>query len=125
MLADHPIDVILLTPDLAESTEFYARKIGLEIESEDEHTVTFRCGGDSRLVLSASTTGTADQQTQASWRVDDLAGELADLRSRGVEILEYDTPELKTHNGILDTGDALHAWFTDPGRNTLGIDQSK
>lgn len=47
------------------------------------------------------------------------------MRSRGVEIVELDTPELKTENGIVDTGDALHAWFVDPGKNTLGIDQYK
>jgi hypothetical protein len=76
-------------------------------------------------VISASTTGTSDEQTPASWRVDDIAAELEEPRSRGVEIMEYDTPELKTENGIVDTGDALHAWIVDPGKNTLGIDQRK
>lgn len=47
--------------------------------------------------------GTADEQRQASWRVEDLASELAELRSIGVEIIELDTPELKTENGIVDT----------------------
>jgi catechol 2,3-dioxygenase-like lactoylglutathione lyase family enzyme len=125
MLSGCPIDPILLAPDLKESRDFYSQKLGLEILSEDEHTVTLKCGGDSRLVVSASTTGTADEQTQVAWRVDDLAAELAELRSRGVEIIEYDTPELKTENGIVDTGDALHAWIVDPGKNTLGIDQYK
>lgn len=125
MLAASPLDVILLAPDLEESRDFYSQKLGLEILSEDDGAVTFRCGGGSRLVISASTTGTADEQTQASWRVDDLAAALAELRARGVEILEYDTPELKSKDGIVDTGDALHAWIMDPGRNTLGIDQPK
>jgi catechol 2,3-dioxygenase-like lactoylglutathione lyase family enzyme len=125
MLADHPLDPILLAPDLKESRDFYSQKVGLEILSEDEHTVTFACGGDSRLVVSASTTGTADEQTQAAFRVGDLAAELAELRARGVEIVELDTPEMKTENGILDTGDALHSWFVDPGRNTVGVDQYK
>jgi hypothetical protein len=39
--------------------------------------------------------------------------------------MEYDTPELKTENGIADTGDALHAWIVDPGGNTVAIDQYK
>src|SRR3954451_12637923 len=125
MLAAHPIDVVLLAPDLRASRDFYARTLGLEILSEDEDAVVFKAGGDSRIELSASTTGTSDDQTQASWRVDDLAAELEELRSRGVEIMEYDTPELKTENGILDTGDALHAWIVDPGKNALGINQPK
>jgi catechol 2,3-dioxygenase-like lactoylglutathione lyase family enzyme len=125
MLGDHPIDVGLLATDLRASRDFYAHKIGLEILSEDDSTVVFKAGGDSRIVISASTIGTADEQTQAAWRVDDLASELAELRSRGVEIMEYDMPELKTENGIVDTGDALHAWIVDPGKNTLGINQPK
>jgi catechol 2,3-dioxygenase-like lactoylglutathione lyase family enzyme len=125
MLGEHPVEVVLLATDLKASREFYAEKLGLEIEQETDDAVTFRCKGESRLTASASTTGTADEQTQAAWRVDDLESELAELRSRGVEILEYDTPELKSENGIVDTGDALHAWIMDPGKNTLGIDQYK
>jgi catechol 2,3-dioxygenase-like lactoylglutathione lyase family enzyme len=125
MLADHPVDVILLAPDLQKSREFYADKLGLKIVSEDDHVVVFESGGASRIELSASTTGTADEQTQAAWRVDDLAAELAELRARGVEILDYDTPQLKTRDGIVDTGDALHAWIVDPGKNVLGINQDK
>jgi predicted enzyme related to lactoylglutathione lyase len=125
MLADHPIDVVLLATDLGASRDFYAEALGLEILSEDENAVVFKTGGDGRIEISASTTGTSDEQTQASWRVDDLAAELEELRSRGVEIVEYDTPELKTENGIVDTGDALVAWIVDPGKNALGLHQSK
>jgi catechol 2,3-dioxygenase-like lactoylglutathione lyase family enzyme len=124
MLADHPIDVILLARDLGRSREFYADKLGLKIVSEDDHVVVFESGG-SRIELSASTTGTSDEQTQAAWRVDDLAAELDELRARGVEVLDYDTPQLTTHNGIVDTGDALHAWIVDPANNVLGINQPK
>jgi hypothetical protein len=52
--------------------------------------------GTTQLTLSKSTTGTSDEQTQAAWMVDDLDAELANLRSRGVEIQEYDTAGLKT-----------------------------
>lgn len=125
MLGAHPIGVILLATDLEASKAFYTRKLGLEVASADDNAVTLLCGGDTRLTISQSTTGTADEQTQASWRVDDLGAELAELRARGVEIVEIDTPEMKTEDGILDTGDALHAWIVDPGKNVLGIDQYK
>jgi hypothetical protein len=42
-----------------------------------------------------------------------------------VEILEYDTPGLKTENGVADVGFARAAWFTDPGGNVLSIIQYK
>jgi catechol 2,3-dioxygenase-like lactoylglutathione lyase family enzyme len=125
MLGDHPIDVILLATDLEESKEFYAGKLGLEILRESEGEIVYKCGSDSQLAVTKSTTGTADEQTQAGWRVDDLAAELAELRSRGVEIQEYDTPELKTEDGVADLGFALVAWIIDPHKNALGITQLK
>ncbi len=125
MLGQHPIDVVLLATDLAVSKEFYADKLGLEVLHESEEEVTYRCGGDSRLAVTKSTVGTADEQTQAGWRVPDLAAELAELRSRGVEIQEYDMPGLKTVDGVADLGFALIAWIVDPHRNALAILQMK
>jgi catechol 2,3-dioxygenase-like lactoylglutathione lyase family enzyme len=125
MLGDHPIDVLLLATDLETSKEFYAGKLGLEILRESEQEIVYKCGGDSQLAVTKSTTGTADEQTQAGWRVDDLAAELAELRSRGVEIQDYDTPELKTEDGIADLGFALVAWIIDPHKNALAITQLK
>ncbi|HYP47964.1 MAG TPA: VOC family protein [Thermoleophilaceae bacterium] len=125
MLGDHPIDVVLLAKDLESSKEFYAGKLGLEILRESEEEVIYRCGGDSQLAVTKSTTGTADEQTQAGWRVTDLAAELAELRSRGVEIQDYDMPGLKTEDGVVDLGFALMAWIVDPHRNALAIMQLK
>jgi catechol-2,3-dioxygenase len=125
MLGEHPIDVVLLATDLESSKQFYAGKLGLEILNESQEAITYKCGGDSQLTVTNSTTGTADEQTQAGWRVDDLAAELAELRSRGVEIQEYDMPGLKTVDGVADLGFALVAWIIDPHKNALEIVQSK
>ena len=125
MLGDHPIDVVLLATDLESSKDFYAGKLGLEILRENESEIVYRCGGDSRLAVTKSTTGTADEQTQAGWRVDDLAAEVAELRARGVEIQEYDMPGLKTVDGVVDLGFALMAWIVDPHRNALAIVQMR
>ena len=127
MLGEHPIDVVLLATDLESSKEFYAGKLGLEILNESEEAISYKCGGDSQLAVTKSTAGTADEQTQARWRVKDLEAELAELRSRGVEIQEYDMPEmgLKTVDGVADLGFALTAWIIDPHRNALSIMQLK
>jgi catechol-2,3-dioxygenase len=125
MLGDHPIDVVLLATDLASSKDFYAGKLGLEILHESDEEITYKCGGDSRLSVTKSTTGTADEQTQAGWRVPELAAEIAELRGRGVEIQEYDMPGLKTVDGIADIGFALMAWIVDPHKNALAIVELK
>jgi catechol-2,3-dioxygenase len=125
MLGDHPIDVVLLATDLETSKQFYAGKLGLEILNESAEAIVYKCGGDSQLSVTKSTTGTADEQTQAGWRVTDLDAEVAELRSRGVEIQEYDMPGLKTVDGVADLGFALMAWIVDPHRNALAIMQLK
>ena len=121
MLGDYPVHVVLLSLDLAETHRFYHDQLGLEILDENEAAITFRCGTESSIAVTKSTVGTADEQTQAGWFVPDLAAELAELRSRGVEIQEYDLPELKTENGVADLGFAIAAWIVDPHGNALGI----
>jgi catechol 2,3-dioxygenase-like lactoylglutathione lyase family enzyme len=125
MLGEHPIHPVLLATDLAATRDFYHTRLGLEILSESEDAIVFRCGGGTRLDVTKSTTGTADSQTQASWFVEDVRAEVAELRSRGVQVEEYDMPGLKTQDGIADLGFAWAAWIIDPGRNALGILQIK
>jgi catechol 2,3-dioxygenase-like lactoylglutathione lyase family enzyme len=125
MLGDHLVFPILLTKDLKVSRAFYHDTLGLEVAREGADRIMFRCGAGSLLTLSLSTTGTADTQTQAAWRVVDLKAELADLRARGVQIQEYDAPDPKTTDGIADMGFAWAAWFVDPSNNVLGIIQPK
>jgi predicted enzyme related to lactoylglutathione lyase len=114
VLASHPIDPMLLATDLAVAREFYGDRIGLEILIESDDFLTFACGGDSRLVVTRSSTGTGETQTKASWRVEDLAAELAELRERGVEVED-----------ITDAGFGLVSWFVDPHGNSIGLLQFK
>jgi catechol-2,3-dioxygenase len=125
MLAQNPIDPMILATDLGVAREFYGDRIGLEILIESDDFLTFSCGGDSRLVVTRSSTGTSEPQTKASWRVSDLAAEAAELRARGVELVAYDEPGLTTVDGIADVGFALAAWFVDPCGNSIGLLQFK
>jgi catechol-2,3-dioxygenase len=121
MLAEHPIDVMLTAPDLDAVRRFYGERVGLEVLIESDDFVTFRCGGDSRLVVTGTSAPSTEQTTKASWRVDDVAAEVAELRARGVEVADYDEPGLRTVDGVADVGFALSAWFVDPGGNTIGL----
>ena len=123
MLGEHPVDVMLLATDLGVARRFYGGTLGLEVLLDTEEFLTFRCGGDSRLVITKSSTGPADGTTKASWRVDSITSEVAELRARGAEI--QDLPELNTVDGIADIGFALAAWFTDPHQNSIGLLQLK
>jgi catechol 2,3-dioxygenase-like lactoylglutathione lyase family enzyme len=126
MLSDHPVFPILLSKDLGASRAFYRDTLGLEIIREDEDDrIVFRCGGGTQLVITQSTVGTSDTQTQMAWRVPDLPAALADLRARGVRIQEYVAPDPMTTGGIADMGHSWAAWFIDPSGNVLAVVQPK
>src|SRR5215468_4733127 len=125
MLGEHPIHPVLLATDLATAKDFYYGKLGLEILDESEAAIVFGCGSGTQLAVTKSTTGTADTQTQAGWTVKDIRAEVAELRSRGVKVEEYDLPGLKTQDGVADIGFAWAAFIVDPGKNALGILQIK
>ena len=127
MLGEHPVTPVLLAKDLSAAREFYHDKLGLEILNDE--AVLRRVIGDEleRTVrgIVRVTVGTADEQTQASWQVQDIHAEVAELRARGVRVEDYDMPGLKTDDGIADIGFAWAAWIIDPGKNALGILQLK
>ncbi|HKO84241.1 MAG TPA: VOC family protein, partial [Actinomycetota bacterium] len=61
MLGDHPITPVLLAKDLAATREFYHDRLGLEILTENDDAIVFKCGGDTHLDVTKSTVGTADE----------------------------------------------------------------
>jgi catechol 2,3-dioxygenase-like lactoylglutathione lyase family enzyme len=61
MLGDSPVHPVLLSMDLAQTRESYHDKLGLEILSDTPEAIEFRCGGQTKLVVTKSTTGTAGQ----------------------------------------------------------------
>lgn len=126
MLSDYPVFPILLSKDLDASRTFYHGTLGLEVMREDPgDRIVFRSGAGTQLVVTLSTTGTADIQTQMAWRVQDIRQTVADLRARGVKIEEYSAPDPVTVDGIADMGHSWAAWFIDPSQNCLAVVQPK
>jgi catechol 2,3-dioxygenase-like lactoylglutathione lyase family enzyme len=126
VLSEFPVFPILLSRDLDASRRFYRDTLGLEILREDEDDrIVFRSGGGTQLVVTLSTVGTSDTQTQMAWRVPDIRAVIADLRARGVQVEEYRAPDPVTIDGVADMGHSWAAWFIDPSRNVLAVVQPK
>ena len=126
MLSDHPVFPILLSKDLDAARAFYRDTLGLEILREDPgDRIVFRCGAGTRLVVTLSTVGTSDTQTQMAWLVPDIRAAIDDLRARGVRIEEYEAPDPVTTDGVADMGHSWAAWFIDPSQNVLAVVQPK
>ena len=125
MLSEYPVFPILLSTNLSASREFYGGRLALELVSEGEERLVYRCGSETRLILSLSTVGTHDTQTQVAWRVPDIHAAVADLRSRGIRVEDYAEPDPVTTDGVADMGHSWAAWFIDPSGNVLSVIQPK
>lgn len=130
MLSDHAAFPILLSTDMGASKAFYRDTLGMELVREDVYDgvldrMVFRTGEASQFVVSHSTIGTSDTQTQMAWRVPDVRATVAELRRRNVRIEEYDYPDLVTIDGIADMRHSWVAWFVDPCRNVLAVVEPK
>ena len=128
-LGDSPVYTILLSVDLDASRHFYGDVLGLRLlrEDIDDHDarLVYEAGEGTRLVISRSTVGTSDSQTQAAFRVPDIRAAIRELRARGVKIEEYVAPDPVTDDGVADMGHSWAAWFIDPSRNCIAIVQAK
>jgi predicted enzyme related to lactoylglutathione lyase len=126
VLNEFPVFPILLSKDLDATRSFYRDLLGLDIAREDpDDRIVFRTGGGTQLVVTKSTVGTHDTQTQMAWRVPDIHAAVAELRARGVKVEEYTAPDPVTTDGIADMGHSWAAWFIDPSGNVLAVVQPK
>jgi catechol 2,3-dioxygenase-like lactoylglutathione lyase family enzyme len=125
ILGDVPVYPILLVTDMAATKAYYGETLGLPLLNERPDRLVYRCGDNTRVILSESTVGTKDSQTQVTWRVPDIHAAVAELRARGVTIEEYSAPDPETTNGVADMGHSWAAWFIDPSGNVLSVTQAK
>jgi catechol 2,3-dioxygenase-like lactoylglutathione lyase family enzyme len=127
MLKNARVNASLPAKDLARARDFYATKLGLTpVREGPEGLASFLfyevAKGDRFLIF--QTTGIpSGQHTQMGFEVDDIASEVKDLRARGVVFEEYDSPGLKTVDGIADARGAKSAWFKDSEGNMIAVVQ--
>ena len=103
--------VSFLTQDIARARVFYADTLGLEIETESDSDMEFRCGQVTLDIFDPSSIGQpfAPSPAGLALRVRDVAAARADLEAKGVEF----------DGETVDTGVCHQAFFRDPDGNAL------
>jgi predicted enzyme related to lactoylglutathione lyase len=121
MLNESRVHATLPAVDLERAKRFYAETLRLAIEHENPMAAMFSSAGGTRLTVFATPNPNRAGHTQAAWAVDDIERVVADLQERGVVFEEYDFPNLKTVDGVAQTGAGRAAWFKDTEGNMLGL----
>jgi catechol 2,3-dioxygenase-like lactoylglutathione lyase family enzyme len=103
--------VSVLTQDIKRSKDFYAGTLGLQIESEGESDMEFRCGQVTLDVFDPTSIGQefAPSPAGLALRVPDVEAARAELEAKGVSF----------DGETITTSVCKQAWFKDPDGNAL------
>ncbi|HEV2012964.1 MAG TPA: VOC family protein [Candidatus Dormibacteraeota bacterium] len=123
MLEKALVETTIPAQDLERARAYYADKLGLTPTSEEPIGLRYRLADGTRFRLFRSGGKASGTHTQMALIVADLVAAVTELRAHGVQFEEYDSPRLKTTNGIADVGYAKAAWFKDSEGNLIGISQ--
>jgi predicted enzyme related to lactoylglutathione lyase len=129
VLGNAKIAAVIPVSDIDRAVGFYEGVLGFELAKRRDDLPENReaefSAGEGGLVTYVSVAAGQSRGTLAGFRVDDIDAAVASLRERGVTFEEYDTPDLKTENGIASIGDVRAAWFKDPDGNILAVEQTE
>jgi predicted enzyme related to lactoylglutathione lyase len=122
------ITATLPAQDLDRAMNFYVEKVGLQafesgfLKASDGQVGLTVGDGANRLFVYPAQARSPGEFTQAVIQVTDVRAAVEEMRGRGVEFEEYDTPETRTEGGIAQMpGGGEGAWFKDSEGNLVGI----
>jgi predicted enzyme related to lactoylglutathione lyase len=122
------ITAALPAQDLDRAKNFYVEKVGLEalespfLKASDGQVGLTVGDGANQLFVYPAQARSSGEFTQAVIQVTDVRTTVEQMRGRGVEFEEYDTPETRTEGGIARMpGGGEGAWFKDSEGNLLGL----
>lgn len=125
MLKNARIAAVIPVKELGRARVFYEKMLGLvpEKQLESEEQVVYALNGTYLLVY--RTDAEPGQATKVGFMVSDLDQEMEDLRNHGVVFEDFDLPNLKTVNGVMEGPDGRGAFFKDLDGNYLALTEMK
>jgi catechol 2,3-dioxygenase-like lactoylglutathione lyase family enzyme len=122
MLCDCHVYPTLPASDMARARQFYEQTLGFEPSLVTPGGVMYDAHGSRFFIYPTQASG-GNQATYMAFEVDDLRKMVDELRTRGVKFQEYDLPDFKTENGLVDTPDGPGAWLKDTEGNIIALFQ--
>ncbi len=124
MVAHNRISAVVCSTDLERSRAFYEQKVGLTVSAETvpNHLLLEAGSGTTLLVYGRPSPNLADH-TQVRFWTADIAADVQELVSRGVEFDLVEFGDFKMVDHVLTTPVGRSAWFKDPDGNTIALFQ--
>jgi len=108
--------------DIKRARQFYEQKLGLKPSDEQPDGSVMYMVGETGFLVFPSMGKASGDHTQMALDVDDVEVAARELKSNGVKLEEYDHPNFKSKDGIVDLPDGSKgAWFKDTEGNLIGL----
>ena len=122
MLKIKRVGTALPAQDIKRARQFYEQKLGLKpFDEAPDGSATYMVGETGFMVFPSMGKASGDH-TQMAIDVDDFDEAIRELKRAGVKLEEYDFPNFKTHDGVMDLPDGGRgAWFKDTEGNLIGV----
>jgi len=124
MLQQSPMYSYIPVTDLNRARKFYEEKLGFKPKGEVTGGIVYEFGDHTACFMYPSPNAGTSQASQAMWQVNDVEREVEELKARGLQFEEYDTPNIKTTHGIFAGKGTKAAWFKDSEGNILALVQT-
>lgn len=122
MLKIKRVGAALPAQDIKRARKFYEEKLGLEPSAEEPDGSVAYMFGETGFMVFPSMGKASGDHTQMAFDVADFDEAVRELKRAGVSFEEYDFPNFKTHDGIMDLPDGNRgAWFKDTEGNLIGV----
>ena len=120
-LVDRRGHTTLPVEDAATARGFWEGMLGFRPVQVPSTAVLHGAGHGSVFAISSRGGKPPGEHAQIGFTTLEIHADVAGLRQRGVEFIEYDRPKLKTVDGIAQLGPNTAAWFNDPQGNLIGL----
>ena len=123
MLKDGQVAATLGVSDMDRARKFYSDTLGFSTAQENPGGILYQAAKGTAFFVYWSEFSGTNKATAMTINVDDFDGAVADLRAKGIKLLDFEYPDFKTENGIAQTPEGPAAWFTDPDGNIIAVTQ--
>jgi catechol 2,3-dioxygenase-like lactoylglutathione lyase family enzyme len=122
MLKIKRVGAAIPAQDIKRARQFYEQKLGFKPSDEGPDGGVMYMVGETGFLVFPSMGKASGDHTQMALDVDDVEEAVRELKRVGISPEEYDYPNMKTQDGIVEMpGGTKGAFFKDTEGNLIGI----
>ena len=124
MLSNASATAMIAVKDIDRARKFYEETLGLDTRDAMDGEVLEVTSGQTVINVYRSKHAGTNKATALTFDVDDIEGEVRELKEKGVFFETYDVPGLEQRGDLYVAEGMKTAWFKDPDGNILSLFQS-